>query len=85
MRDSLDLRDEKVVVTPTPTGRENACILYCVACDWERDDAGAACANICPKCETYGLRFVRYGRGTEEREARKVIARFRAGCGKSKL
>lgn len=61
----------------TRTGRENACILYCTACDWELDGGSSACANVCGKCGKRDLRYVRYERGVEDTLARSVIEEHR--------
>jgi hypothetical protein len=47
--------------------------LYCTRCDWQKIDAGPACANVCPYCQEYGLRWVRFVPGAEDAAAASVI------------
>lgn len=48
-------------------------LIYCTRCDWQREAASPACANICSKCGVRGLRYVRYVKGVEDAAATFVM------------
>lgn len=62
----------------SPTGRENAEIVYCLKCGWQEEnfliEAGA---NDCPMCRNRPLGYVRFERDVEDDAALAAIDRHR--------